>query len=216
MYIYVLKLKQGKYYVGKTKKPDYRFDDHLKSHGSSWTKKYKPIKILELFEGDKFDEDKYVMKYMDKYGIENVRGGSYSSVKLNNMQLSLLKHINTSTNDKCFKCGKPGHFANNCYVNIDSSSDEELEEEQIYNIDGKELLWCNGEWNKEYTGYGRPKDGFNLGGIQHIDQDITWVPIKNVSRKKSYSGKCYRCGRKGHYSNNCYAKTHISGKYLKQ
>jgi len=229
MYIYVLELKQGKYYVGKTKNPDYRFDNHLKSNGSSWTKKYKPIKILELFEGDKFDEDKYVMKYMDKYGIENVRGGSYSNIKLNNMQLNSLKYILTSTNNKCFKCGKLGHFANKCNINDsndndsndndsddsdDSSSNEELEEEQIYIVNGKELLWYDNQWNKEYTGYGFPKNGFNLGGIKHIDPDIIWVPVKKNSRTKSYPGKCYRCGRKGHYSNNCYAKTHITGKYL--
>ena len=28
------------------------------------------------------------------------------------------------------------------------------------------------------------------------------------------SNKCYRCGRKGHYASRCYAKKHISGKYL--
>ena len=33
--------------------------------------------------------------------------------------------------------------------------------------------------------------------------------IKNI-----YNSICYRCGRKGHYSNSCYATKHINGFYL--
>lgn len=27
----------------------------------------------------------------------------------------------------------------------------------------------------------------------------------------SQNGKCYRCGRTGHWANNCYAKSHVNG-----
>ena len=148
VFIYILKLKSNKYYVGKTEDPDLRLLAHQNNSGSMWTKKYKPIKVIELFEGDKYDEDKYVHKYMDKYGIENVRGGSYSSIKLRKDQLNNLKHINKSQNDRCFKCGRKGHFASNChykknkefleasncYESADEvefySSDEESEDEE--------------------------------------------------------------------------------------
>ena len=63
-FIYVLQLKQNKFYVGKTETPDKRLNCHKSGNGSAWTKKYKPIKTIELFEGDKYDEDKYVLKYM--------------------------------------------------------------------------------------------------------------------------------------------------------
>ena len=46
--IYVLKLKNNKYYVGKTSKPTFRLNDHFSKNGSYWTKKYKPISIIEL------------------------------------------------------------------------------------------------------------------------------------------------------------------------
>lgn len=33
----------------------------------------------------------------------------------------------------------------------------------------------------------------------------------NKTKKKNI---CYRCGREGHYSTNCYASKHLNGKYL--
>tara|TARA_B100000989_G_C19414988_1_gene416048 strand:+ start:143 stop:892 length:750 start_codon:yes stop_codon:yes gene_type:complete len=116
-FIYVLQLKQNKFYVGKTETPDKRLKSHNSGSGSAWTKKYKPLKTIELFEGDKYDEDKYVLKYMDKYGIDNVRGGSYSKVNLTKIQLACLDHISKASNDKCFKCNQPGHFASKCHHN---------------------------------------------------------------------------------------------------
>ena len=42
VYIYVLKLVKGKYYVGKTNNPEFRLDSHFNSHGSEWTRLYPP------------------------------------------------------------------------------------------------------------------------------------------------------------------------------
>jgi hypothetical protein len=85
VYIYILQLEQGKYYVGKTINPSFRLDSHFNSNGSAWTKLYKPIKMIELIPNcDDYDEDKYTRMFMDKYGIDNVRGGSFVSVELEN------------------------------------------------------------------------------------------------------------------------------------
>ncbi len=59
VYIYTLKLNRGKYYVGKTSNPHFRIESHFNSDGSRWTKIYKPLKLLELIQGDDYDEDKY-------------------------------------------------------------------------------------------------------------------------------------------------------------
>lgn len=84
IYIYVIKLDKGKYYIGKTSNPQFRLQSHFDSNGSSWTKKYKPLKVIEIKPtSDDYDEDKITMQYMDKYGINNVRGGLFVSVKLN-------------------------------------------------------------------------------------------------------------------------------------
>ena len=83
VFIYALRLVKGKYYIGKTNNPCFRLDTHFNSRGSVWTKLYKPIEVIELVSNcDNYDEDKYTMKYMDRYGIDNVRGGSFVSLKL--------------------------------------------------------------------------------------------------------------------------------------
>lgn len=50
LYIYVLKCMNNKYYIGKTKNPTIRLDQHFNSHGSSWTKVHKPMSIVEIID----------------------------------------------------------------------------------------------------------------------------------------------------------------------
>jgi len=114
VYIYVLKLKHEKYYIGKTNNPSFRLEDHFKNNGSAWTKKYNPIKLHELKpDCDNDDEDKITIQYMRKYGKDNVRGGSFCQIKLNKEnETTLIRMINGSS-DKCYNCGGD-HFIKNC------------------------------------------------------------------------------------------------------
>lgn len=121
MYIYCIKLENNKYYVGRTNNIERRMNEHLNNNGSEWTKIHKPImeegKIAIDFiiqTDDPFDEDKHVKKCMAAYGIDNVRGGSYSQINLtNNTKFFISKEISNSE-DKCFVCKGSGHFAKNC------------------------------------------------------------------------------------------------------
>ena len=121
VYIYVFELEQNKYYIGKTDNPDFRIESHINGEGSAWTKKYKPIKLLELVPNcDDYDEDKYTRVYMDKYGIDNVRGGAYVQIVLDTDTLNHLEKMSTSTNNKCFSCGQLGHFIKSCPIKQDN------------------------------------------------------------------------------------------------
>jgi hypothetical protein len=118
VYIYVLKLEQDKYYIGKTNNPNLRLENHFSSNGCEWTKLYKPLKIIEIIPHcDNYDEDKYTKIYMDKYGIDNVRGGSYVQIELSKDIIKFLKLSSNSSNDRCFNCGLSGHFIKDCKKN---------------------------------------------------------------------------------------------------
>ena len=122
VYIYILKLDENKYYVGKTNNPQFRLEQHFNSTGSIWTTKYKPLSVLELIKDcDEYDEDKYTRKYMDKFGVDNVRGGSFCEEVLPTTTFSMLeKMINTAKN-RCFTCGQTGHFAENCTTKMNDT-----------------------------------------------------------------------------------------------
>lgn len=126
VYIYILKLKNNKYYVGKTKNPKFRLKQHFDAHGSAWTKKYPPIKIIKVIKNcDGYDEDKYVKMLMKKYGFNNVRGGTYvQTCDLDIVTINFIKKELYMANDLCSRCGRRFHFASNCFASYDIYSDK--------------------------------------------------------------------------------------------
>jgi predicted GIY-YIG superfamily endonuclease len=121
LYIYALKLVQDKYYIGSTIDPLVRLDQHIAaahptSTASAWTAKYPVIDIVELFEGDRYDEDLITKKYMYEYGIDNVRGASYTQIVLDaGSRTSLIRELRAA-NGTCMRCGRRGHFIAACYA----------------------------------------------------------------------------------------------------
>lgn len=127
MIIYILKLENDKYYIGKTHDIIKRLHFHKNNLGSEWTKKYKYKSVIKTINSNSpFDEDKYVKIYMDKYGIDNVRGGSYNQIILSSEQKNnLIKELQT-INNACYRCGRNNHFIKNCYAKTDINGNKLL------------------------------------------------------------------------------------------
>lgn len=82
IYLYVLTLQNGKYYVGITSNPKQRFNEHRNGKSTYFVKQNLPIinieqKLLGTTDRKQAEriETKKACKLMQKYGIENVNGG---------------------------------------------------------------------------------------------------------------------------------------------
>lgn len=116
--IYVLKLQSDKYYVGKTQNKEARLLQHFTNNGSAWTKKYPPIEVIRIISDcDDLDEDKYTLQYMKLYGIDNVRGGSFVQIILDQATVNVIQRMIHGSENKCFVCGED-HFVKDCEWNI--------------------------------------------------------------------------------------------------
>jgi hypothetical protein len=195
-YIYVLELENGKYYIGKTKNPDIRINDHSTDSGSEWTSKYKPIKTIEtIADCDDFDEDKYTLKYMSVYGIDNVRGGSFCKIFLDENTQKLLMHMIKSANNKCYNCGSTTHFVKDCPENKPNAKETKVETELKYSC-----RYCD----KKFTSAHGARSHENLYCIDN--------PSKEITKERGFMHSCRYCTKKfttingARYHENIYCK----------
>lgn len=193
--IYVLKLEDGKFYIGSTKKSvDERFIEHCTGRGSAWTRMFEPLQILEEHVAQtKFDEDNKVLEMMEQYGIENVRGGSHSQVELQKEEVEQIEKRLRHADNRCLGCGSYGHFIADCPQKPASRKDPRSDSQSRTVVQNP---------------YSKPlKRTQNTGAAQA-------TPSPPKRQKFSSVVGCSRCGRDNHTFENCYATTHADGTIL--
>jgi hypothetical protein len=162
---------------------------------------------------------------MDKYGIDNVRGGSYTTIVLNDSTRQHLTKISHSTNNRCFTCGQAGHFSGkcpavcsrckrnhstaNCYATLDIKGNYIQDCLRCgrnhptiacfakTNIRGEKL-----ETQRQKERQLEAQKEFELQ-IQRQTEQIELMRSRN---------QCSRCGKIGHYRTECYETKDINGK----
>lgn len=187
--IYVLQLEEGKYYVGKTGNLGMRIEQHRNGSGADFTRRYKYVDLIEQIETDEpFMEDVITKRYMKRYGIDNVRGGTYVQFELPESYRQTLAAEFKTIDNVCFGCGKSGHFVAQCNKGMASGV---LMESNKRNMIRENYVETFGDRSDRFI--------------------IPKTRTSGVVR-----GNCYRCGRPGHYINNCHARTDINGDALEE
>ena len=113
--VYILKLENNKYYIGRTNNFEKRKLQHINGNASYWTKKHRFVSVekIMLFSSI-YDEDRYTKEYMYIHGIDNVRGGAYSSIILDEEKKKFIEKELRNANDLCIQCGSDKHFVKYC------------------------------------------------------------------------------------------------------
>lgn len=92
-FVYVMKLVGDKYYVGSAKK----LTNFCETVTSGFTSLHKPISVVSTIKLENRTDVSYrtiyTLKYMQKYGIDNVRGGGYSEVNITQSSRDFIVHF---------------------------------------------------------------------------------------------------------------------------
>lgn len=186
--IYALKLENDKYYVGKTSNLDARFKEHKSGTASTWTGIHPLVRIVEAVEErSEFDELSKTLEYMKKYGIDNCRGSIFTQEELSKNDKEFIVKIIYGASNKCYKCGSTEHFLSEC-----EGENKSVWSSLFETVTGFLSIFSEAE---------------SEPGSQRVKQEPKFGPPA--------SRTCYRCGRKGHYSSVCFARTHINGYTLR-
>ena len=82
-YVYVLELTEQRFAVGHTECLSQRLHDHWRGRGSAWTKKYPPVRVLDIFrttiENALGLEEAKTMELKLLHGFNSTRGGTWNA-----------------------------------------------------------------------------------------------------------------------------------------
>ena len=127
-FIHLLRLRDNKYYVGRSTRSPYNYlTKHMHGGINDWTNRYIPFEVVSSVPSNEYsDLNVYVLEYMLKYGIDNVRGGSYSALEIPELHYNLIEAEMWRINNLCGRCGREEH--------------EEIQCLDTHDVNGREII----------------------------------------------------------------------------
>lgn len=218
-----MRLQDECYYVGTTSAPRQRLQQHRAGvGGSEWTRIHPPIsgftelkklnaKVTEVEA--RLEEDCQVKKLMHTHGINAVRGGSYTRTELDRTQVKSLSKELWHASNGCLRCGRSSHWAKDCYAQRDVSGNEivsdEADEDEEEEEEEEEALVPP---SRRRAAVLPPRPATQRSGAGR--KRGRWWEDEEDDEEMDCDDFCFRCGRPGHWANQCYARRHANGRTL--
>lgn len=249
--VYVLLLRSGAYYVGKSGNISAR----IAKHTSAWVQEHggvaKRIQTCTAARDDwcAWEQDETLTR-MRMHGFDNVRGFEFVACRpLEATECATIKTMILGSGDLCRKCGRAGHFASSCRASKEAWLAElegMIAERQVGGLRGENSKQKRVEKKRDrmapkvFAGKGSRKsarktavcarcgrDSHASGACfarKHVDG---WEIDDEFDEDSGASGEdweidseqqdddaCFRCGRPGHWAQECFAKTDVRGRSL--
>ena len=129
VHIIILQLENDCYFIYKTEDILFNINKYNNNY-NIFTIKHKPIRLYEFKENcNIYELDLTVKIYMNKFGINNVRGGSYSELELSIEQINILK--------------KELELINNNDLNNNDLNNNHLNNNLINNVYNNNIIFIN-------------------------------------------------------------------------
>lgn len=206
--LYVLGLKEGKIYVGTASNFDHRLNEHMHGVGCAWTRLYGVVEVLEERDvvNDK-DEMNTTLDYMQRCGIDNVRGGPWTSLQLSTSVRKLITHMLQSIREVCYTCDQKGHCSSDCpslpattLTNTNNNNNNSNNKRQPKG-EAKAETNCyrcgeRGHWASECK-------SFPVQQKQKESEPLEPPRGRSDVKSSTDNSICYRCHERGHWSINC-------------
>jgi len=237
--VYVLALKHGGYYVGKSGDIDQRVQQHRDGTGSAWCRHQGGVlgEVPTVVAGSMLDVASWEMSetvaQMLMHGFENVRGWEFSScAALSCRECDTIKTIVMGQGDLCRRCGGEGHFATGCQENIQPWL-LDLEQLKLAStpppVPTRNMIAVAAMAYASQPPAPEPLPSSDISGLaalSFVGTKAQAPPVLHVNSfeckasKASVGGRgsvlwCTRCGRDSHLAINCFAHKHFNGSELK-